>query len=195
MRKLMMSALFGLLFSVTAQAGLNIGGPLPMGDVKMKSTEGKSVSIDELSKDKKGTLVIFSCNTCPYAKAWKDRIAEIGKDALKRGLAVAVINANDSKTNKQEDLAAMQMQLFPFPYVVDETSDVARAFGADKTPDVFLFNKDKKLVYKGAVDDNAEDAKAVKSPYLKTALNQLLAGEPVKPDVTKSVGCGIKFRK
>ena len=184
-----------LFFSINAVAGLNIGATLPKGDVAMKGVDGKTYKLEDAVKDKKGALVIFTCNTCPYAKAWKDRITEIGKDAESKGLAVVLINSNDSSKNKAEDMAAMKTQFMPVPYVVDATSDVARAFGAEKTPDVFLFDKNKKLVYKGAVDDNSEDAKAVKSPFLKTAINQLLAGEPVKPAETKSVGCGIKFRK
>lgn len=184
-----------LLVSFNAQAALKIGDALPQGDVAMKGTDGKEIKLNDLSKDKKGTLVIFSCNTCPYAKAWKDRIEKIGKDAMKMGLAVAIVNSNDDVKNPKENMAAMMTQGFTVPYVVDATSNVAREFGAEKTPDVFLFNKDKKLVYKGAVDDNSEDAAKVKEKYLETAMGQMLAGQTVKPDITKSVGCGIKFRE
>ncbi|HEX4925530.1 MAG TPA: thioredoxin family protein [Bdellovibrionales bacterium] len=191
----MTKLILALLLAANAQASLKIGDPLPESATKMKNTDGRELTLDELSKDKKGTLVVFSCNTCPYAKAWKDRIVEIGKDAEKRGLGVVMINSNDSVKYKGDDMASMITAGIPFPYVVDATSNVARSFGATKTPDVFLFGKDKKLVYKGAVDDNSDDPNGVKEHYLKTAVAQLLEGKPVKPAETKSVGCGIKFRE
>lgn len=191
----MIKLVLALLVATSAQAKLKVGDAFPEGATKMKNTDGRELTLDEISKDKRGTLVVFSCNTCPYAKAWKDRIVEIGKGAEKKGLGVVMINSNDSEKYKGDDMASMLTAGIPFPYVVDATSNVARSFGATKTPDIFLFGKDKKLVYKGAVDDNSDDPNGVKDHYLKTAIAQLLDGKPVKPSETKSVGCGIKFRE
>jgi thioredoxin-related protein len=184
-----------ITISMPAIADLKLGAKIPEGMTKMKNTDGRDVTIDELRKDKKGTLIVFSCNTCPYAKAWKERIVEIGKDATKKGMAVVMINSNDSSKNEKDGIEFMKLEMIPFPYVVDGTSSVAKAFGAEKTPDVFLFDNGGKLIYKGAIDDNADDANAVKKPYLKNAINKYFAGEKITEAETKSVGCGIKFRK
>jgi peroxiredoxin len=190
-------ALTAALSVATSVLALNIGDKAPKTDVKMKNVDGQEVSIASVAGPK-GTLVVFSCNHCPFAKAWEGRIAEIGNTYRGKGIGVIVINSNDPGAYPEDSYDQMQKRAkdrgFEFPYVVDATSDVARAFGASHTPEVYLIDKDGKLVYHGAVDDNSKDASKVESPYLKDALNALLAGNQIATKETKAIGCSIKFR-
>jgi len=176
---------------------LNIGEAAPSAKVKMKSVDGTTVSIADVKKEK-GTLVIFSCNHCPFVKAWETRIASIGNDALKKGIGVIQINSNDPVKQPLDGYDQMQQRAkereFQFPYVVDDTSGVAHAFGATRTPEVFLFDNDNKLVYHGAVDDDKNEA-TVSQHFLKDALEALLAGQEIEHKETKSIGCSIKWYK
>jgi len=176
---------------------LSLGDAAPMATVKMKSVDGRELSIADVA-GAKGMLVMFSCNHCPYVKAWEDRIAAIGNGAPAQGVGVIVINANDPETYPDDDYAAMQKRAqekgFKFPYVVDATSDVARAFGATRTPEVYLFDAAGRLVYKGAIDDNAQDAAKVQHRYLADAIDALAAGRELGDRETKAIGCSIKFR-
>lgn len=168
---------------------------IPAKDVKMKNVDGKEITIAEVA-GKNGTLVIFSCNHCPFVKAWEKRIAEIGNTYREKGVGVIQINSNDPAV-AGDTFESMQERAkergFQFPYVVDASSDVARAFGATRTPEFFLYDKDGKLVYHGALDDNKDASKASQS-YLKDALDAMLAGKPIQTAETKAVGCTIKFR-
>jgi peroxiredoxin len=190
------TVIIALLVSSLASAwALNIGDTAPQADLKMKNVDGKELSIAEV-KGAKGTLVIFSCQHCPFAKAWDARIAALGNEYLKKGVGVIQINSNDPAVGG-DTLEAMQQQAkkqsYEFPYVVDATSGVAKAFGAARTPEIFLFDSAGKLVYHGAADDN-KDAANVKEHYLKDALEAVAAGKDVTTKETKAVGCGIKFR-
>lgn len=180
-----------------AQASLGLGEKSPHATTKMKNVDGKETSIAEVA-GAKGTLVVFTCNHCPYAKAWEDRIVELGNTYSKQGIGVIAVNPNDPGVKPDDGFEAMQTRAkekgFAFPYVVDATSDVAKAYGATKTPEVFLFGADGKLVYKGAVDDNSEDAKAVKVRYLKDALDAVAGGKKPAMAESKALGCSIKFR-
>ena len=180
-----------------ANAELKIGDSIPETDAKMKNVDGEMVSIGDI-KGAKGTLVIFTCNHCPFVVAWQDRMVELGNTYAKKGIGVIFINSNDPKVKAGDSFEGMQKMAkekgYTFPYAVDATSDVARQFGAKKTPDVFLFDGNGKLVYHGAVDDNSRNPDEVKTSYLKDALEALLAGQPVKVKETKAVGCSIKFR-
>ena len=175
---------------------LKLGDKAPKTDVKMKNVDGKDVSIADVT-GAKGTLVIFTCNHCPFVKAWETRIAEVGNAYAKKGVGVIAINPNDPSEHAEDSFEQMQARAkersFQFAYVVDATSDVARAFGASRTPEFFLFDANGKLVYHGALDDN-KDSKSVDKHYLSDALNALLAGQPIPVAETKAVGCTIKFR-
>jgi peroxiredoxin len=190
-------ALIVAMSVATNALALSIGDKAPKSDVKMKNVDGQELSIASVAGPK-GTLVIFSCNHCPFVKAWEGRIAEIGNTYKGKGVGVIVINSNDPSAYPEDGYEQMQQRAkdrgFEFPYVVDATSEVARAFGASHTPEVYLFDKDGKLVYHGAVDDNSKDATKVESAYLKDALNALLAGNEVAAKETKAIGCSIKFR-
>lgn len=191
-------AIATILLAVSAYAdGIKLGDKAPMTDVKMKNVDGKQVSIADVT-GKNGTLVIFSCNHCPFVKAWEQRITELGNTYRGKGVGVIQINSNDPAVQAPDGYEEMQARSkergFQFPYVVDEKSAVALAFGASRTPEFFLFDKDGKLVYHGALDDNKDAAKASQH-YLKDALEAVLAGKPVAIAETKAIGCTIKFHK
>ena len=190
--------LVGLAFSSAAGGGpLPIGATIPMLDVAMKNVDGKELNLKSVVQPA-GTLVVFTCNHCPFAKRWESRIIELGNAYAAQGIGVVAINANDPKAYPEDSFEAMQVRAkekgMEFPYVVDETSNVARAFGATKTPEAFLFDKNGKLVYHGAIDDNGEEPSKVENPYLKLALAAVLSGKEVAVRETKFLGCGIKFR-
>jgi peroxiredoxin len=191
-------ALPGLAHAEEAKP-LALGATAPSATVKMKSaTDGKMVSIADV-KGKKGTLVVFTCNHCPYAKAWEGRIVALANDYTKKGIGSILINANDpnvAKGDKYEDMQTRAKETgMQVPYAVDETSGIARAFGAEKTPEAYLFDTKGKLVYHGTIDDNDRDAGKVTKTYLKDALEAVLTGKTVPAPETKAMGCGIKFRK
>jgi len=192
-----LAALLVCASGVRAGDGLAIGDMAPMKDAKLKNVDGQEVSIGETAGEK-GTLVIFTCNQCPYAKAWEQRLTEIGNTYSARGVGVIAVNANDPKVVPGDGFEAMKERAsergMKFPYVVDATSGVAKAFGATRTPEAFLFDATGKLVYHGTIDDNYEDAAKVKSSFLKNALDAVLAGKEVPVSQTKALGCGIKFR-
>lgn len=178
-------------------AVLALGSPAPLRETVMKGVDGKDRSIASVA-GAKGTLVVFTCNACPWAKLWQERIAAIGNDAAKSGLGVIAINSNDPSVNSEDGFAEMVQRSkklgLKFPYVVDATSDVARAFGATRTPEAFLFDAKGTLVYHGAIDDNAKQPKSVKEPWLRQAVVAVAAGSTVATAETKALGCTIKFR-
>lgn len=177
---------------------LDIGKEAVATDVKMRSVDGTQVSIADV-KGEKGTLVVFTCNHCPWAKAWEERIVSLGNEYSTKGIGVIAINPNDPTVYEDDGIEAMKARAdargMKFPYVVDATSDVARAYGATKTPEIFLFDAAGKLVYYGAVDDNAEEPQNVEQPYLANALQAVVSGEAVPVPTTKAIGCSIKFRR
>jgi peroxiredoxin len=188
-----------ILASTLASAGpLAIGAPAPAAATKMKSAlDGKSVSIADVT-GKAGTLVVFTCNHCPFARGWERRIADLGNAYAKKGVGVILVNANDPAKYPEDGFAEMQARAkslgLQVPYVIDDTSNVARAFGASVTPEAFLFDKTGKLVYHGTVDDNHTDPAKVTKRYLADALDAVVAGKPPAVAETKGIGCGIKFR-
>ncbi len=189
-------AMLGLLSAnLTAQA-IDIGESIVETEVKMENVDGAKISINDI-KGEKGTLVIFTCNHCPFVIGWQQEMVAIGNAYQKKGIGVIFINSNDPAV-KGDTLEGMQAlaktEGYEFPYVVDATSGVAKKFNAAKTPDVFLFNAEGQLVYKGAVGEGGRSPKADGEAYLKNALDALLAGHPIEKPVTKAIGCSIKFR-
>ncbi len=176
--------------------GMQIGDTAPMLDEAMRNVDESQVSIRSVAQEH-GTLVVFTCNHCPYSRAWEQRIAELGNTYMQRGVGVIAINSNDPAMFAIDDFAPMQERAaslgMNFPYVVDSTSDVARAFDAQKTPEVYLLDADMRLVYRGAVDDNTE-AGDVQRHFLRDALDALIEGRPIDPAETRAIGCSIKFR-
>lgn len=184
--------------SDAAPSGLAIGQSAPMKDLKLKNANGADLSIADAA-GKKGTLVMFICNHCPWVKAWQGRIASVGNAAAKRGVGVIAINSNDPAQYAEDGFDDMKARAksvgYKFPYVMDETSEVGRAFGATHTPEIYLFDAQGKLVYHGAVDDNAKEESAVQHRYMKDAVEAVAAGKTVPVAETKALGCGIKLRE
>ncbi len=143
-------------------------------------------------------VVIFSCNHCPYVRAWEERMVAIQNDYASKGVQLLVINANDSVKYPDDSFEKMQQRAseagFPFPYLHDATQETAHAYGAERTPEVFVFDQQRVLRYHGAIDDNFDDPAAVSKPYLRNALDAVLAGHTPQPDQTPPVGCTIKWR-
>jgi peroxiredoxin len=181
-----------------AVAPLKLGKTAPMQGVKMMNVDGKEISLADAA-GKQGTMVIFICNHCPWVKNWQSRIATVGNAAMEKGVGVVAINSNDPAAYEEDAYDVMKTRAgevgYKFPYVVDATSEVAKAFGASHTPEAFVFDAKGKLVYHGAVDDNARDESAVKSRWLEDAVNSVAAGKKVAVTETKALGCSIKMRE
>jgi thioredoxin-related protein len=183
---------------------LAIGAKAPKADVKMEDISGKKYSLNDLKKDN-GLLVVFSCNTCPFvvgneerkSEGWDRRYAEIQKYADENKIGMVLVNSNEAKRKEGDSMADMKKHakergFGTSKYVLDKNSEVANAFFARTTPHVYLFDKDMKLVYKGAIDDNAGNSKEVKEAYLKNAITEVAQGKKVTNQETKPVGCSIK---
>jgi thiol-disulfide isomerase/thioredoxin len=189
----------GAALAGESSGGLALGSKVPaaVAKTKMKNVDGKMLSIADAG-GKAGTLVVFTCNHCPFAKAWEERIVELGNSYAGKGIGVVLINSNDPTTHPEDGLEEMQARAksraMKFPYVVDGTSAVARAFGASVTPEAFLFDKSGKLAYHGTIDDNRQEPDKVKARYLKDALDAVVAGKAPAVPETKGLGCSIKFR-
>jgi len=195
-----LAVVLGFLAATHAQdvaTSVALGAAAPAATVKMKGVDGRELSIAD-AKGEKGTLVIFTCNHCPWVKAWEQRLAELGNACKAKGVGVIVVNPNDPAAYPEDSFEGMQERAkargFQFPYVVDSTSGVARAFGATRTPEAFLFDASGALVYHGAIDDNAEDATKVTKHYLGDALDAVTAGSRPAVAESKAIGCSIKFR-
>ncbi|WP_462253170.1 redoxin family protein, partial [Ferruginibacter sp.] len=138
----------------------------------------------------------FSCNTCPYVIKNQQRTVDIAAYAQKNNVGIIILNSNEGQRIDDDSYAAMKtyakQQNYNWNYVVDKNNEIADAFGAKRTPECFLFNKDLKLVYHGAIDDNPTDAGNVKRYHLKEAINELTAGKDISVKESRSVGCGIK---
>ncbi len=181
---------------------LSIGDKAPMTDVKMKDVSGTEYSLNDL-KDERGLLVVFSCNTCPFvvgngedSEGWEGRYNQINMFAVRAKVGMVLINSNEAKRNGDDSFEEMKKRAkdknYKSKYVLDTDSEIANAFGAKTTPHVFLFDKDMKLIYKGAIDDNVKNSKEVKDDYLKAALRDLSAKKEIANKETKALGCSIK---
>ncbi|NGP76742.1 thioredoxin family protein [Balneolaceae bacterium YR4-1] len=175
---------------------LEIGAKAPMTDVEVKDVSGEMVTLEQVSKEN-GLLVIFSCNTCPWVKRWEDRYNPHARLAEENGIGTIALNPNTAYRDRGDGFEDMQErakeQGYEFYYALDKNSEMAKAFGATRTPHIFLFNSDMELVYRGAIDDNANSAEDVKEPYLKNAIQALGHGEGISVKTSKSLGCTIKW--
>ena len=187
------ATLTALAFTVSEP--LQIGSPLPKADLKLKDISGKEIAMQEVKKEM-GLLVMFSCNTCPYVIKNQQRTIGIGEYAQKMKIGVIVLNSNEALRGNEDSYTAMKdyakAQQYKWNYVVDKNNEVADAFGANRTPECFLFDKNLKLVYHGAIDDNPSNADAVVKEHLKNAINELTAGKEITVKESRSVGCSIK---
>lgn len=174
---------------------LPIGSAIPNAETKMKDISGKTISLKDAKTDK-GLLVMFSCNTCPYVIKNQSRTKEACTYATDNGIGVAVINSNAANRDGDDSYDAMKeyakKQGYTWSYLVDDNSAIADAFGANRTPECFLFDKNGKLVYHGAIDDNPADPSSVGRKHLIAAIDEMKAGKDISVKQSKSVGCGIK---
>lgn len=181
------------------KAGYQIGDEVA--DFSLKNIDDKMVSLADYN-DAKGFIVIFTCNHCPYAIAYEDRIIELDKQFKSKGYPVIAINPNDPEAQPKDSFDLMKVRAeekgFTFPYLFDEGQKVYPMFGATKTPHAYLLNKEEgKLVVKyiGTIDNSSRDASKVTEKYVANAVNNLLAGEEVAVKSTKAIGCSIKVKK
>lgn len=193
-------AVLGLIVSSFVSGPLNTG--LSVGEVapdfKLKGVDDKMVSLADY-KDAKGYIVIFTCNHCPFAKAYEDRIIALSKKYGPQGYHVIAINPNDPMAQPEDSFAKMQERAkekgFNFPYLLDEGQKIYPQYGATKTPHVYLLDSKRVVKYIGAIDDNTYEPQNVKEKYLENALEALKAGKAISPSNTKAVGCTIKVKK
>lgn len=183
----------------TSSKGYGIGDKAT--DFKLKNVDGKMVSLSDF-KSAKGFIVIFTCNHCPYAKKYEDRIVELDKKYKDQGYPVIAINPNDPSVQPEDGYKQMieraKQKGFTFPYLVDEGQKVFPQYGATKTPHVFVLQKEngKNIVkYIGAIDNNYENPNDVSEYYAQDAVNALIKGEPVKMTKTVAIGCTVKVKK
>jgi hypothetical protein len=174
---------------------LAIGSPLPKPEVKMKDITGKEVSFKDAAK-KNGLMVMFSCNTCPVVKRYQSRTNEICQYALEKEIGVILLNSNEGQRDDGDSFEDMKAygraNNYAWYYAVDNNAEMADAFGASRTPEVFLFNKEGKLVYHGAIDDNANGPDQVTRKHLSIAIDEMMGGKDISTKNTRSVGCSIK---
>ena len=179
----------------TAGDPLPIGSAMPKPDLKMKDISGREIAMKDVLKEN-GVLVMFSCNTCPYVVKNQERTLEISNYATKMKVGVIILNSNEAYRANEDSYDAMKEyakeQGYKWNYVVDQDHVVADAFGANRTPECYLFDKTLKLVYHGAIDDSPADVTAVKRHHLQEAINELVAGKDISVKESRSVGCTIK---
>lgn len=191
-----------LCISAFTVANKTINEGYKIGDIaenfSLKNIDGKTVSLTDYKKSK-GVIVVFTCNTCPFAVAYEDRIIDLDKKYAKKGFPVVAIMPNNTSIKPGDNLEAMQERAaskgFTFPYLIDESQDVFPKYGATKTPHVFLLENTKKgfeVKYIGAIDDNYQDPTAVKTKYVENAVDALLEGKQIEQTETKAIGCSIK---
>ncbi len=173
---------------------LKIGEVAP--DFSLRGVDGREHGLADFA-DKPVVLVVFSCNHCPYVQAYEDRLIAIQRDYAARGVQVVAINSNDDGTYPEDGLDHMvkraREKAFNFPYLRDATQAVARAYGATHTPQLFVFDHERRLRYTGKIDDNWQRPEAVTRQYLRDAVEALLCRqEPAEP-ITQAIGCTIKW--
>jgi peroxiredoxin len=176
---------------------------LTAGDIALNftlpATDGQTYTLRDVAREAKAVAIVFTCNHCPYARAWEDRINAIAHDYAPLGVRVFAINSNNALVSPGDSWENMIQRAhekqFTFPYLYDESQDVARSYGAERTPEFFIFNAAGTLRYHGAPDDNYEDEHAVTHHYAREALDAILADQVVPTPETRPVGCTIKWKK
>ncbi len=164
----------------------------------LPGTDGKTYTLDSF-KDKKILVVIFSCNHCPYVQAYEDRMMALQKEFGGQGVQFVLINSNEDQNYPEDSFDEMvkraKLKGYPFPYLRDESQEVAKAYQAERTPHIYVFDGDRKLVYTGKIDDNWQEPKRVKEQYLRDALAALVKDEKPKSPETFAIGCSIKWKR
>jgi peroxiredoxin len=204
MKTLKLLSLLSFAFLLTAFSSQPISEGYKVGDIatdfSLENIDGKMVSLSDY-KDAKGFIVIFTCNTCPYAVAYEDRIIALDKKYASKGYPVIAIMPNDPEVQPGDSMEAMKTRAkakgFTFPYLMDEGQNIYPQYGATKTPHVYLLqktNKGNEVKYIGAIDDNYKDANAVTERYVENAVDALLNGKEIETTETRAIGCTIKVK-
>ena len=202
-----MKKLFSLLFLAAVAfsfAAFNSPGGYAVGDYvkdfSLKNIDGDQMSLADLD-DAKGAIVVFTCNTCPYSIKYEQRIIDLHNKYADKGYPVIAINPNSEKVQPGDSFKAMQERAeeynYPFAYLRDESQEVAQAFGASRTPHVYLLQKDVKgwkVAYIGAIDNNHKDGNAADKKYVEAAIQDLMNGKQPAEAETKAIGCTIKWK-
>lgn len=196
-KSLIATAFVAIVFVAAKPAGYGVGDTVA--DFKLKNVDGKMVSLADF-KSAKGAIVIFDCNTCPYSKAYNERIIALAKK-YDGTFPVVAINSNSPEVSPGDSFEEMvkysKSKGYTFPYLFDETQEVARNYGATNTPHVYVLKKDGaafKVAYIGAIDNNTKDANAADKKYVEEAVDALIAGKSITEEKTKAIGCTIKWK-
>lgn len=200
-RRVLIAAVFAVVAALCAVPQARALEELAIGAqgaaFSLKGTDGKTHSLESVAGPK-GTAVIFTCNECPYSKGYENRLIALAKDYRAKGVGFVAINSNDPKIVPGDAFEFMVKRAreknFPYPYIYDDTQEIAKAYGAKVTPHIFLLDAQGKLVYRGRVDDSLEESK-IKERDFTAALDAVVAGQPVKVAETKAFGCGVKYAK
>jgi|ERR1051325_3402403 peroxiredoxin len=167
-------------------------------DFKLPGVDGKNHSLKEIGAGCKAIVVVFTCNHCPYAKAYEERLIALQKDYARKQVKVIAINPNDASSYPEDDFERMKVRAtkrgFNFPYLRDELQLVAKAYGAEYTPEIYLLDGTFILRYNGRIDDNWQNPKAVKSQDLRKALDELLADKAISNPLSHAIGCSVKWK-
>jgi len=198
MKKALFTTALALLTLTASNAGLKPGDKAVA--FTLKNVDETMISLSDYS-DQKGVILVFTCNPCPFAKAYEQRIIQLDQKYASQGYPVLAINPNDAEISPEDTFENMQVlareKQYPFPYLKDETQEIYKAYGATRTPHIFLLvNKGGKfkIAYIGAIDDNAMDASAVTQRYLESAIGAVISGDTPSPNTTKAIGCTIKAK-
>jgi peroxiredoxin len=188
-------AIAAIAFAFTTSSNIEIGETSDAFNTEVYDFGMKGKKLADYN-GQNGLLVVFSCNTCPFVVAWEDRYNELASLSNEAGVSMVLLNSNEAFRDAEDSPVNMRHHAndhnYAMPYLIDKDHQVADALGAKTTPHVFLFDKDLKLVYKGAIDDNHKDKDAVSETYLKDALTAMKSGSEVKVKETKALGCSIK---
>ncbi|HXB34212.1 MAG TPA: thioredoxin family protein [Puia sp.] len=194
MKSLLIATLF-LLPGTKSFFGLPLGSSIPKADIRVKDVSGKAVSLQQ-AKGANGLLVMFSCNTCPYVVRNQGRTKAVCVYAGQHQIGVILLNSNEGSRDGGNSFAEMQSyakdQDYQWYYALDDNAVLAGAFGASRTPECFLFDKNGILVYHGAIDDSPGDPSSVKRHHLQAAIDEMIDGKPVTVKETRSIGCSIR---
>jgi thioredoxin-related protein len=200
--KTICSILIAVLVSLQSFAQIKKGTVLPLSDQQMLDVKTNSKMALKDYKKEKGLLVIFSCNTCPFVvgtpdfPGWERQYNRLFEQATKQNIGFVLVNSNEAKRGKEDSIEEMMKraedQGYKMPYLVDENSSLANAFGAKTTPHIFLFNGDLKLAYSGSIDNIWDNKRNEEIPYLANAMDAISQGKKIKPSATPPKGCSIK---
>ena len=196
MKKAILTTTLALSATLLVIAGLKPGDNAVK--FSLKNVDGSTVSLSDYS-DQKGVIVVFTCNPCPFAKAYEQRIIQLHKKYAEQGFPVVAINPNDVNVSPEDTFDKMKARAsekgYPFPYLKDDTQEIYKAYGATRTPHIFLLEtrgSKFKVAYIGSIDDNAMDASSVTKRYLEKAIGAVISGGKPEPATTKAIGCTIK---